>query len=119
MPNLFRRTFLFAAGALVTTAAVVRVQSSAVPKPLPADAEIYMAVLAEGTQWEVVVSGGGLSGTWHIDVPPSCQALAPADRMAAVDKIMRLVAEGARKQQASAIPAISGRRQLALASRIA
>lgn len=51
--------------------------------------EAYFALLAEGTQWELRVSGGPLRGTWLIDVPQYCRALPPSDRVLVVDEIFR------------------------------
>lgn len=102
MARLFRRTLLFAAGALAVTAAAVRVRSTSTPSPIAPDDNIFFAILAEGTRWEVRVSGGGCDGTWHVDVPPAFRDLAPADRMIAVDKIMRRIADGV--QRAPSLP---------------
>lgn len=88
MASMFRRTLTFAAGALTAPAAVVRVHSDVAALP---SYETTFAVLAEGTRWEVRV---GFKSTWYIDVPEHCRNLSPADRMVAVDKIMRRLADG-------------------------
>lgn len=91
MANLIQQDIPFAAGALVPTPTTVRVRSNALWHAV--EPEIQMAVLAEGTQWEIHAG----SNVWHLDVPPECQDLSPADKMLVVDKIMRRIAEGACK----------------------
>ncbi len=117
MADVFRRTFLFAAGALAATTALVRVRSNVEPRPVDLK-NMFFAILAEGTRWEVRVSGGAMSGTWHVDVPEAFRNLSPPDRMIAVDKIMCRIADGAKARPARpALPSPSAqliaRRQLA------
>lgn len=87
-----RQSLTFAPGTLTETTAVVRVRCDSWPQRVDDSKNICFAVLAEGAQWEVRVSGGPFGGTWYVDVPESCRDLSPTDRMTAVDKIMRRIA---------------------------
>lgn len=102
MREMVRRTFLFAAGALtaaVSVPAVVKVAARVTAPPvLESSKMLYYAILAEGTQWEVRVSGWpGAEGPWYVDVPPAMQNLDGMDRLRAVDRIMTRITEAWQK----------------------